>query len=195
MLRPIEDGGALERRGTVEVVSSLERDGRPVFRDLRWGVYAVFEAPSPYVAECFAQYGLKTDPTGRYAAMYKPYHLIGLELGTTVASIAVRGEATGATVAWRGDVSATAKRALRAGERLDGEGGHTVYGKLVPAAEALAGDALPIGLAHDMVLKRDVPAGRPVRWGDVDYDAGREAVAVRREMEAMFRGEMEAAAA
>lgn len=188
ILKPAADGGLLTERGTVEVVSSVERDGRPVFRDLRWGVYAVFEAPSPYVRDCFAQYGLKTDSSGRFAATYKPYHLIGLELGISVASIAVRGEATGATGEWRGDVAATAKRALRAGERLDGEGGFTVYGKLMPAAESLAQDALPIGLAHNMVLKTDVPAGRAVRWSDVAYDAGQEAIRVRREMEDLFRG-------
>ncbi|MET0367591.1 MAG: SAF domain-containing protein [Methylobacterium sp.] len=193
LLRPVADGGILAEKGTVEVVSSLERDGRPVFRDLRWGVYAVFEAPSRYVADCFAQYGLKTDSTGRYAATYKPYHLIGLELGLSVASIAIRGEATGATTAWRGDVAATAKRALKAGERLDGEGGFTVYGKLMPAADALAQDALPIGLAHNMVLRNDVPAGRPVRWSDVSYDEGQEAIRVRRDMEAQFRGELDAA--
>ena len=188
ILKPAADGGLLTERGTVEVVSSVERDGRPVFRDLRWGVYAVFEAPSPYVRDCFAQYGLKTDSSGRFAATYKPYHLIGLELGISVASIAVRGEATGATGEWRGDVAATAKRALRAGERLDGEGGFTVYGKLMPAAESLAQDALPIGLAHNMVLKTDVHAGRAVRWSDVAYDAGQEAIRVRREMEDLFRG-------
>ena len=190
VLRPRSDGGILAERGTVEVISSLERDGRPVFRDLRWGVYAVFEAPSRYVQDCFAQYGLKTDSTGRYAATYKPYHLIGLELGISVASIAVRGEATGATTSWRGDVAATAKRALRAGERLDGEGGFTVYGKLMPASDALAHDALPIGLAHNMVLKNDVPAGRAVRWSDVEYDANKEAIRVRREMEQVFREEL-----
>ena len=174
----------------MEVVSSLERDGRPVFRDLRWGVYAVFEAPSPYVRDCFAQYGLKTDSTGRYAAMYKPYHLIGLELGISVATIAVRQEATGATGAFRGDVAATAKRALKAGETLDGEGGHTVYGKLMPASASLERGVLPIGLAHHMVLRNDVPAGQPVRWADVAFDAGKEAVRVRLEMEALFRREL-----
>jgi len=193
LLRPVAEGGILAEKGTVEVVSSLERDGRPVFRDLRWGVYAVFEAPSRYVQDCFAQYGLKTDSTGRYAATYKPYHLIGLELGISVASIAIRGESTGATTDWRGDVAATAKRPLRAGERLDGEGGFTVYGKLMPAADALVQDAVPIGLAHDLVLKNDVPAGRPVRWADVTFDATREAIRVRREMEALFRAEMGAA--
>jgi predicted homoserine dehydrogenase-like protein len=179
----------LAQKGTVEVVSSIERDGRPVFRDLRWGVFAVFEAPSQYVMDCFSQYGLKTDSTGRYAAMYKPYHLIGLELGISVASIALRGEATGATGDWRGDVVATAKRALKAGETLDGEGGFTVYGKVIPAADSLRLGGLPIGLAHHMVLKRDMAAGQVVSWNDVDFDTNKQVVKVRREMEALFRRE------
>ncbi len=190
ILRPASDGGILSHRGNVEVVSSLERDGRPVFRDLRWGVYVVFEAPSKYVEECFSQYGLKTDSTGRYAAMYKPYHLIGLELGQSIASIAVRGEATGATRLLRGDVAATAKCDLRAGEKLDGEGGFTVYGKLMPAEDSLLRGALPIGLAHNMVLQRPIKAGQTVRWSDVSFDANKEAVRVRREMESLFRREM-----
>ena len=189
ILRPVSEGGILAQKGTVEVVSSIERDGRPVFRDLRWGVYAVFEAPSQYVMDCFSQYGLKTDSTGRYAAMYKPYHLIGLELGISVASIALRGEATGATGDWRGDVVATAKRALKAGETLDGEGGFTVYGKVIPAADSLRLGGLPIGLAHHMVLKRDMAAGQVVSWNDVDFDATSQVVQVRREMEALFRRE------
>ncbi|MBU3594287.1 Gfo/Idh/MocA family oxidoreductase [Polynucleobacter sp. 71A-WALBACH] len=186
IFRPISEGGILNQKGTVEVVSSVERDGRPVFRDLRWGVFAVFEAPSQYVIDCFSQYGLKTDSTGKYAAMYKPYHLIGLELGISVASIAVRGEATGATGEWRGDVVATAKRTLKAGEKLDGEGGFTVYGKLMTAVDSLKLGALPIGLAHNMVLKNDIPVGSPVCWTDVDYDATKQAIAFRREMERAF---------
>src|SRR3712207_3237455 len=133
ILRPRAVGGVLDHEGMVEAVSSLERDGRPVFRDLRWGVYVVLKAPNDYAAACFKQYGLKTDSTGRYAAMYKPFHLIGLELGVSVLSAALRGEPTGRTRAFRGDVVAVAKRPLRAGETLDGEGGYTVWGKLVPA--------------------------------------------------------------
>ena len=187
ILRPQEDGGVLAEKGTVEVVSSIERDGRPVFRDLRWGVYVVIEAPSDYVRDCFLQYGLKTDASGRYAAMYKPYHLIGLELGMSVASVMIRGEATGATQAWNGDVVATAKRDLKVGEVLDGEGGFTVYGKLMPAKDSLALGGLPIGLAHRLPLKRAIAAGKPVSWSDVDFDLNHEAIRVRREMEALFK--------
>lgn len=187
VLRPIANGGVLSKRGTVEVVSSLERDGRPVFRDLRWGVYAVFEAPTSYVVDCFKQYGLRTDDSGRFAATYKPYHLIGLELGTSVASIAIRKEPTGATADWRADVVAVAKRLLKPGDVLDGEGGYTVFGKIIPAEKSLALGALPIGLAHKLTLEREVPAGQVVRWSDVNYDRSNETIRFRKEMEDVFR--------
>jgi len=192
VLRPRTEGGRLDHTGQVEVISSLERDGRPVFRDLRWGVYVTFRAGDPtgedYVRRCFREYGFSTDPSGRYSAMYKPYHAIGLELGISVASVGLRGEPTGAAVAWNGDVVATAKRNLKAGETLDGEGGFTVYGKLVPAAASLASGRLPLGLAHRVRLVRDVAAHAQVRWDDVGIDATDDAVRFRREMEAAFRG-------
>lgn len=143
IMRPMGAGGVLEHKGQVEVVSSLERDGRPVSRDLRWGVYVVFEAPSDYTARCFHEYGLMTDKSGRYSATYKPFHLIGLELGISVASVALRGEPTGAPTSFQGDVAAVAKRDLTAGEKLDGEGGYTVWGKLIPAKDSLSMGTLP----------------------------------------------------
>jgi predicted homoserine dehydrogenase-like protein len=188
VMRPRAAGGVLEKSGVVEVVSSLERDGRPVFRDLRWGVYAVLEAPNDYAADCFKQYGLKTDASGRYAAMYKPYHLIGLELNISVLSAALRGEPTGQARGFRGDVAAIAKRDLRAGEMLDGEGGYTVWGRLMPAEASLAAGALPIGLAHRIRLRSDVAHGAVVRWNDVEIDAGADAVRARRAMEQKFGG-------
>jgi predicted homoserine dehydrogenase-like protein len=188
VMRPRDQGGVLEKSGVVEVVSSLERDGRPVFRDLRWGVYVVLEAPNEYAADCFRQYGLKTDASGRYAAMYKPYHLIGLELNISILSAALRGEPTGQPHDFRGDVAAVAKRNLRAGEMLDGEGGYTVWGKLMPAAASLKAGALPIGLAHKVKLKNDIGHGAVVRWSDVEIDAGTDTVAARRAMERRFGG-------
>lgn len=186
VLRPLAAGGLLEGSGMVEVVSSLERDGRPVFRDLRWGVYIVLEAQSDYAAACFKQYGLKTDETGRYAAMYKPYHLIGLELNISVLSAALRGEPTGASRAFRGDAVAVAKRELKAGETLDGEGGFTVWGKLLPAANSLSAGALPIGLAHGVKLKKDIAEDQLVTWTDVEIDETIDAVCTRRDMETKF---------
>jgi predicted homoserine dehydrogenase-like protein len=185
VLRPAAEGGTLHHRGQVEVVSSLERDGRPVSRDLRWGVYVTFAADSEYVRRCFAEYGLVTDESGNYAAMYKPWHLIGLELGISVASIGLRGEPTGAPDAFRGDVAAVAKRDLKEGETLDGEGGYTVWGRLMSARDSLACNALPIGLAHGIRLTRGISKGRAVTWSDV-VAAESEAVRVRQEMETRF---------
>ncbi len=186
ILRPKEDGGILEHRGQVEVISNLERDQRPVFRDLRWGVYVTFAGDSDYVRRCFKEYGLVTDSTGNYTAMYKPYHLIGLELGITVASVGVRGEATGQAQSWQGDVVATSKRELKAGEVLDGEGGFTVYGKLMPAADSVKLGGLPLGLAHGVKLKRAIKAGQAVKWDDIVFDANNPAIKFRREMEALY---------
>jgi predicted homoserine dehydrogenase-like protein len=189
-LRPRDEGGHLHHAGQVEVISSVERDGRPVFRDLRWGVYVTFRAGDAggedYVRRCFREYGFSTDPSGRYSAMYKPYHAIGLELGISVASVGLRGEPTGQAQDWHGDVVATAKRALAAGETLDGEGGFTVYGKLMPARASLDLGGLPLGLANRVKLTRAVAANAPVRWDDVAFDANDPAVAFRREMEAAF---------
>ena len=196
VLRPKATGGQLHHAGQVEVISSLERDGRAVSRDLRWGVFVTFRAQdgagAGYVQKCFAEYGLVSDASGEYTAMYKPFHLIGLELGISVASVGLRREPTGAPASffgerrWHADVVATAKSDLRAGQTLDGEGGYAVYGRLMPAADALALAALPIGLAHGVRLLRDVPAGALVCWQDVAFDAESEAVRVRRQMEANF---------
>jgi predicted homoserine dehydrogenase-like protein len=183
IMRPKALGGVLDGDGMVEVVSSLQRDGSPVERDLRWGVYVVFKANSDYAASCFKQYGLPTDSTGRYAAMYKPFHLIGLELSISVLNVALRGEPTGTCRAWRGDAVAVAKRPLKAGETLDGEGGYTVYAKLIPTAKSLERNALPIGLAHHVKVLRDVAAGEIVTGADVALDGNMQAVRIRREME------------
>ncbi len=188
VLKPRAEGGQLHHRGQVEVVSSLERDGKPVARDLRWGVYATFAADSDYVKRCFAEYGLATDESGNYSAMYKPYHLIGLELGISVASVGLHGEPTGAPTGFRGDVVAIAKRDLKAGETLDGEGGYTVWGRLMPARDSLERRGLPIGLAHGIRLVRRIPKGNMVTWTDVVPQES-EAVRARLEMEALFARE------
>ncbi|OJJ03889.1 hypothetical protein ASPVEDRAFT_762879 [Aspergillus versicolor CBS 583.65] len=193
-LKPKSDGGLLDKSGTVEVVSCMETDGRWVFNDLRWGVYVIIKAPGEYQKECFKQYGLKTDASGWYAAQYKPYHLIGLELGVSIATIMGRGEPTGQTKTWSGDVVATAKRDLEVGEKLDGEGGFTVYGKLMTAEDSMAIEGLPIGLAHGWMLKRSVKKDQALSWEDIEYTETAPAVSVRREMEAIFKNEFQAKA-
>jgi predicted homoserine dehydrogenase-like protein len=146
----------------------------------------VFEGESDYARRCFREYHLMPDTSGRYAALYRPTHMIGLELGISIASVALRGESTGAPVCFNSDVVATAKRDLKAGEMLDGEGGYCVWGKQAPAQASLDAGYLPLGLAHQVRLKRDIAEGETLRWADIDHDASDLAVRVRREMEAAF---------
>jgi predicted homoserine dehydrogenase-like protein len=187
VLRPRDVGGLLAGSGLVEVVSSMERDAdEDMDRHLRWGVYVVFEAPNDYARACFAQYGMKTDRTGRFAALYRPYHLIGMELAVSVISASLDGEPTGAPEAWRGDVVAVAKRDLEPGEMLDGEGGFAVWGKLVPAARSRDLDALPIGLAHGVSVVRPVLQGEIVTAADISARPSDAAVEARAEMVRRF---------
>ncbi|MCI0372297.1 MAG: flagellar biosynthesis protein FlgA [candidate division NC10 bacterium] len=182
VLKPEEDGGRLAVPGVVEVASSLHRDGRPVERDLRWGVYITFRAPTDYVGRCFQEYGLRTDRSGTYAALYRPYHLVGLELGVSIASAALRNEPTGAPQAFVADVVACAKRDLEPGEVLDGEGGYTVYGRLVRAAESMARRYLPIALAHGVKIIRRVKQDEIVRAETVLLPERSAALDLRREL-------------
>ncbi|WP_442597991.1 NAD(P)H-dependent oxidoreductase [Parapusillimonas sp. JC17] len=184
--RPVDEGGVLERKGMVEVVSSLEPDGRRIPYDIRMGVWVTVEAETDYIKNCFEEYNAHTDPTGRYFTLYKRWHLIGLEVGMSVASVALRGEATGVATAWHADVVATAKRDLKPGEMLDGEGGYTVWGKLLPAGKSTGIGGVPLGLAHNVKVIRPVKAGQSLCWDDVAMDTATPAYKVRREMELLF---------
>ena len=187
LLKEKNKGGILEKNEQVEVVSSLERDGRPVFKDLRWGVYAVLQAPNDYAASCFKQYGMNTDQSGEFSAMYKPFHLIGMELNTSIFSAALLKLPTGQTKYFKGDVVSVSKRNLKKGEKLDGEGGFTVWGKLIPASTSLNLQALPIGLANDMYLKNDINKDKIITWNDVEFDSNDEIINYRHQMENKFR--------
>ena len=187
LLKEKNKGGILEKNEQVEVVSSLERDGRPVFKDLRWGVYAVLQAPNDYAASCFKQYGMNTDQSGEFSAMYKPFHLIGMELNTSIFSAALLKLPTGQTKYFKGDVVSVSKRNLKKGEKLDGEGGFTVWGKLIPASTSLNLQALPIGLANDMYLNNDIDKDKILTWNDVEFDTNNEIIRYRHQMENKFR--------
>ncbi|MGJ7535591.1 MULTISPECIES: NAD(P)H-dependent oxidoreductase [unclassified Variovorax] len=193
--RPRSEGGVLERKGMVEVVSSLEADGRKIPYDIRMGVWVTVEAETDYIKNCFEEYNAHTDPSGRYFTLYKRWHLIGLEVGMSVASVALRGEPTGVATCWNADVVATAKRDLSAGEMLDGEGGYTVWGKLLPAERSLRLGGLPLGLAHNVKLVRAVKKGQSLSWADVAIDTSTAAYRLRNEMEAMFAPSIRAKAA
>jgi predicted homoserine dehydrogenase-like protein len=184
--KPISAGGTLEGEGVTEVTSSVYRDGRDVPHHIALGTYVVIEGETEYARRCFKEYAMLPDSSGRYAALYRPIHMIGLELGVSVASAALRSEPTGVPTGFRSDVVATAKRDLKKGEMLDGEGGFCVWGKQTPAQRSLDDSLLPLGLAQNIKLKRDIRTGNSLRWSDVEIDPNDTAVRIRREMEAAF---------
>ena len=184
--KPKSAGGTLEKEGVTEVTSSVYRDGKDVPHHLALGTYVVIEGETEYARRCFSEYAMLPDKSGRYAALYRPIHMIGLELGISIASAALRHEPTGAPTGFRSDVAATAKRNLKKGEVLDGEGGFCVWGKQTPADVSLDQGYFPLGLAQNVKLNRDIAEGERLKWADVAVDPNDNAVRVRREMEAAF---------
>jgi len=184
--KPKAAGGTLEKPGVTEVVSSVRRDGSEVAHHLALGTFVVVEGETEYARQCFREYAMLPDTSGCYAALYRPIHLIGLELGISIASAALRREPTGAPTGFHSDVVATAKRALKRGEMLDGEGGFCVWGKQLPAQRSLREGLLPLGLAHAVALRRDIAEGECLKWSDVAWDEDDLGVRVRREMEREF---------
>nr|WP_196242343.1 Gfo/Idh/MocA family oxidoreductase [Azospirillum oleiclasticum] len=188
VFRPAADGGRMARSGLVDIAASQEPDGREVFNNIRYGVFVTFKAHNEYTRACFKQYGLLTDPSGWYASMWRPFHIIGLETSVSVLSAVLRNEATGTAKEFRGDAVATAKRDLKPGERLDGEGGYTVWANAIPASRSLSVHALPIGLAHNARLTRPVAKDCIVSYDDVELVDDLDVVDLRRTMEAGASG-------
>ncbi len=183
VFRPAADGGRLARSGLIDIAASQEPDGREVFNNIRYGMFVTFKAPNEYARACFKQYGLLVDPSGWYGSMWRPFHMIGLETSISVLSAVLRHEPTGTCKEFRGDAVATAKRDLKPGEYLDGEGGYAVWANAIPAAKSLAVGGLPIGMAHNVKLIRPVAKDTIVTFDDVVIERDLDVLALRKEME------------
>ena len=186
LMRPQTVGGELEQSGMVEVVSCLDADGNQIANDIRKGVWVCIEADTDYIKHCFEEYKVVTDTTGRYMSLYKKWHLIGLELGLSVASVGIRGEATGVARYFHADVAAFAKTDLPSGSLLDGEGGFTIYGGVRPAADTTQQNLLPLGLANHVKLKRAIRKDQPITIDDVELDTSSAAFKMRQRTADLF---------
>ena len=155
----------------VEVVSCIDESGKDIPDALRWGVFVVLTSDSAYLKSCLKDYGVAMDPSGTYAAMYLPYHLVGMEAPVSIARAYLRGEPTGAPMGRVGEVAAVAKRPLNTGDVLDGEGGHTVYGQLITSSHARSRNVLPIGLCHNVKIVKSVEEDQVLSLDDVEIVA------------------------
>ena len=176
---PKSDGGLLDFEGQVEVISSIDLDKQDIPNDLRWGVYIVIKAQNEYVKNCFKDYGMVTDTSGNYSAIWRPYHYIGLELAQSIYSIALDNRATGYTKNYNADVASYAKKDLKKGDKLDGEGGFCARGRLVTSEKSKREKILPLGLTDNAILIRDINKDDIIKLDDVDLNLPEDIVKAR----------------
>ena len=178
-LIPKDEGGLIDHSGQVEVISSIDLDKNEIENDLRWGVYIVIKAQNEYVKNCFKDYGMVTDSSGNYSAIWRPYHYIGLELAQSIYSISLDLKPTGFTKNYNSDVGAVAKKDLKAGEKLDGEGGFCARGKLISSQKSKEDRILTLGLTDNAIVKRNIKKDELIKLSDVDLDLPKEVLEAR----------------
>ena len=178
-LIPKKDGGLIDYDGQVEVISSIDLDKKDIPNDLRWGVYIVIKAQNEYVKNCFKDYGMVTDGSGSYSAIWRPYHYIGLELAQSIYSIALENKATGKTNNYNADVASIAKKDLKVGEKLDGEGGFCSRGRLVTSKVSKEKKILPLGLTDGAIIKNNIKRDQIITLNDVELNLPKEVLEAR----------------
>ena len=178
-LIPKQEGGLIDFDGQVEVISSIDLNNKDIPNDLRWGVYIVIKAKNEYVKNCFKDYGMVTDSSGNYSAIWRPYHYIGLELAQSIYSIALDNRATGFTKNYNADVASYAKKDLKIGDKLDGEGGFCARGKLITSQKSKDEKILPLGLTDNAILKKNINKDQVIRLDDVELNLPKEVIEAR----------------
>ena len=178
-LIPKQEGGLIDFDGQVEVISSIDLNKNDIPNDLRWGVYIVIKAKNEYVKNCFKDYGMVTDSSGNYSAIWRPYHYIGLELAQSIYSIALDNRATGFTKNYNADVASYAKKDLKVGDKLDGEGGFCARGKLITSQKSKDEKILPLGLTDNAILKKNINKDQVIRLDDVELNLPKEVIEAR----------------
>ena len=164
---PTSDGGVLTKPGVVDYGLGVAP-----------GVFVVFSTDHPKINRDLQYLKLGTGP---YYALFRPYHLTSLETPISIARAVLKHETTIATdQAPVCETVTVAKRDLKAGERIDGLGGFTVYGMIDEAKQARESDALPLGLAPGSVLRKDIRQGETVSYSDVELDETLYIVQLRR---------------
>ncbi len=178
-LIPKDEGGLIDYIGQVEVISSIDLKKKDIANDLRWGVYIVIKAQNEYVKNCFKDYGMVTDNSGNYSAIWRPYHYIGLELAQSIYSISLDLKPTGFTKNYNSDVAAIAKKDLKIGEKLDGEGGFCARGKLISSQKSKEDRILPLGLTDSAIIKKNIKKDELIKLTDVELQLPKEVIEAR----------------
>lgn len=183
-----KDGGILENEGIVDVITRVRPDGEQIKNDIRWGVFVVVTTDSEDTRGLFKTYEQLRGGGGKNALVYRPHHLSGLEASISLIRAVLYNEPTGAPLptAPSAEVLAAAKHTLKPGEMLDGGGGYAVYGVAEKADIAREQNLLPLGLAENIRVVKEIPADGVVSYDDVELNEDSFLLRLRREQDRIF---------
>ena len=157
-----EKGGILQKRGVVDYCVGGGELGVSHYDDyFTGGVALVITTEHPQIQKDLKYLFMGDGPN---FTLYRPYHLCAIEAPLSIARAVIYHEPTLAPLAPVVEVVALAKRDLKAGEILDGEGGFTVYGQIERAEVAKRENLLPIGLTNGVPLIVDIAKDEPIRY-------------------------------
>lgn len=184
VLCPVEDGGILETRGAIEIVTCLKGTDDA---GLGGGVFIVVSCENDYSRMILTTKGLIPNSRGSTAVIYRPYHLCGVETPISILSAVLLNVPTGAaTVAPHVDLVAKSNCELRAGTILgDGHSGD-IDAAILPASPITKGNPLPLYLLTGNSLSRNVEADTLITQEMVDSPSDSLLWSLRRQQDAHF---------
>jgi len=185
---PRADGGLFDAPGRLDIFNCLRR---PDEISMAGGEFIIVECKDKASWAVLEGKGHPVSRNRKYAAVYIPQHLLGVETGTSILAAATMGHATGGDdLRPRCDLHGRAIRDLKKGHLLEmGGHHHTTVGVealIEPAAPVATGSPLPFYLFSNLPLVRDVPAGALISYDDVDLPAESGLLRLRREQDQVF---------
>ena len=135
------------------------------------GVFVIGHCDNPYQRGMLSYYKMGEGP---YYVFYRPYHLCHIEaIASSIHAISESQPLMQPDFGFQTNVYAYAKRDIREGELLDGIGGYCCYGLIENCTDNFLSPGLPICLADQVTLKRDVAKDHKIFMSDVLYEPNR----------------------
>lgn len=184
VLSPVEEGGILETRGAIDLVTCLRGTDEA---GLGGGVFIVVSCENDYSRTILTTKGLIPNSRGSTAVIYRPYHLCGVETPISILSAALLNVPTGAaTIQPHVDLVAKSNCELKAGTILGNGHGGDIDAAILPASPIAKGNPLPLYLLDGVRLSRDVEADTLITQEMVDPPADSLLWSLRQQQDAHF---------
>ncbi len=184
VLCPVEEGGILQTRGVIEIVTCLRKTDEA---GLGGGVFIVVSCENDYSRMILTTKGLIPNSRGSAAVIYRPYHLCGVETPISILSAALLNVPTGAaTVRPYVDLVAKSTRQLKVGTILGGDHSPDIDAAILPASPVANGNPLPLHLLDGVRLSKDVAAGALITQEMVEPPSDSLLWSLRQQQDAHF---------